>query len=180
METGLVHIYSGEGKGKTTASVGLAVRALSHGLKVCYSYFNKAPSHYGNTEVNSLEKIGAVIFGNEDRHPSFNKNVTKEQHAKLTLKSFEELKELVNKQDFDIFYNQMPKVFLPTLVDILENHKPYFKKVYTELNYDKEISFEEFFIWWYHIIYSETTNKLIKDNIIVKPKNGLFYYKVQL
>ncbi len=102
METGLVHIYSGEGKGKTTASVGLAVRALSHGLKVCYSFFNKKPSRYGNTEVNTLEENGAVIFGNEDQHPSFNKNVTKEQHAKLTLKSFEELKELVYKQDFDM------------------------------------------------------------------------------
>lgn len=84
-----------------------------------------------------------------------------------------------NKKDFDIFYNQMPKVFLPTLIAILEKNKAYFKNIYTELAYDKEITFDEFFIWWYHFIYSEATNKLVKDKIIKEPKNGLFYYKIE-
>ena len=39
---GLVHIYCGDGKGKTTASAGLAVRARGHGLNVLLTQFLKA------------------------------------------------------------------------------------------------------------------------------------------
>ncbi|MCK5782716.1 MAG: cob(I)yrinic acid a,c-diamide adenosyltransferase [Flavobacteriales bacterium] len=102
METGFVHIYTGEGKGKTTSSVGMGVRALSHGLKVCYSYFSKNPSLYGNTEVNTLEKLGATIMGEGNQHPSFNKNVTHKRHSELTKESFENLKKLISHEDFDM------------------------------------------------------------------------------
>lgn len=74
----------------------------------------------------------------------------------------------------------MPKLFLPILIDVSEKNKPYFEEIYAELGYDKEITFNEFFIWWYHFIYTETTNKLITDNIIKKPENGLFYYIIEL
>ncbi len=40
-QTGLVHIYTGSGKGKTTASVGLTVRAHAHGLRVMFVQFLK-------------------------------------------------------------------------------------------------------------------------------------------
>ena len=39
---GLVHVYTGDGKGKTTASLGLAFRALGNGLKVYMIQFLKA------------------------------------------------------------------------------------------------------------------------------------------
>ena len=38
---GMVHIYTGNGKGKTTASLGLAVRALGHNFKVYIGQFMK-------------------------------------------------------------------------------------------------------------------------------------------
>jgi len=78
MKTGLIHIYTGEGKGKTTASVGLAVRALGHGMKVCYAHFNKRPELYGYNEIQSLQKLGAIILGFTEGHWSFNPDVTRE------------------------------------------------------------------------------------------------------
>lgn len=41
MEKGLIHIYTGDGKGKTTAAVGLCYRASSRGYKVGFTSFMK-------------------------------------------------------------------------------------------------------------------------------------------
>jgi cob(I)alamin adenosyltransferase len=38
---GIIQVYTGDGKGKTTAAFGLALRALGHGLKVCFIQFLK-------------------------------------------------------------------------------------------------------------------------------------------
>jgi len=44
---GKVHLYTGEGKGKTTAAVGLAVRALGRGLSVAFWQFLKPAGNSG-------------------------------------------------------------------------------------------------------------------------------------
>lgn len=55
LERGLVHVYTGEGKGKTTASLGLALRAMGHGLSVYMVQFMKI----GYTgEALALQKFG--------------------------------------------------------------------------------------------------------------------------
>ncbi len=82
MKKGLVHIYTGTGKGKTTASVGLAARALGQGLTVVYTHFMKRPELYGYHEIDSLKKLGATIMGFTDGHPHFNKSVTPEELRK--------------------------------------------------------------------------------------------------
>ncbi len=73
METkGLVHIYTGEGKGKTTASIGLAVRAAGHGLKVLFVQFFKedsAPS--GEKEFFRRPGSGIELVRSNQRHPMF-------------------------------------------------------------------------------------------------------------
>jgi cob(I)alamin adenosyltransferase len=56
-EHGYIQIYTGDGKGKTTASLGLALRALGHGWKVMLIQFTKGDktNYYG--EINSLSKL---------------------------------------------------------------------------------------------------------------------------
>ncbi len=47
LEKGLIQVYTGEGKGKTTAALGLALRALGHGLRVVMIQFLKADNRAG-------------------------------------------------------------------------------------------------------------------------------------
>lgn len=57
MKQGMVHIYTGDGKGKTTASLGLILRALGHNFKVCLITFHKYPEKYKYGEFKLLKKF---------------------------------------------------------------------------------------------------------------------------
>ncbi len=54
-ERGLVIVYTGNGKGKTTAALGLVVRAIGHGLNVGMIQFIKGEWHYG--ELNGAKRL---------------------------------------------------------------------------------------------------------------------------
>lgn len=53
-KTGLILLYTGDGKGKTTASFGLALRAIGHGEKVYMIQFMKGSENYG--EIQAVRK----------------------------------------------------------------------------------------------------------------------------
>ncbi len=59
MKNGLIHIYTGDGKGKTTAAVGLAVRARGRAKRVLFSQFMKAVT---GGEIAMLEKLQVRIL----------------------------------------------------------------------------------------------------------------------
>jgi len=62
----MIHIYTGNGKGKTTAALGLIIRALGNGKKVCLLQFMKKNYVYG--EIKFLEKqqqIDIFQFGTD-------------------------------------------------------------------------------------------------------------------
>jgi len=52
--TGKIQVYAGDGKGKTTAALGLAIRALAQGLKVKIVYFDKGGDFYGERKILDL------------------------------------------------------------------------------------------------------------------------------
>lgn len=85
---------------------------------------------------------------------------------------------LISKSDNQIF-EKIAKIYLPNLLKILENQRNYSKNIYTKLGYDKEISFEEFFIWWYHFIYTQSTNQMNKKGILTIPADGNFDYTIK-
>ena len=59
MARGLVHIYCGDGKGRTTASIGLSLRAAGAGLRVLYVQFFKDGS---SSEFRLLEQAGVTFL----------------------------------------------------------------------------------------------------------------------
>ena len=73
-KTGLVHIYTGDGKGKTTAAIGLAIRARGAGLRVIVAQLFKK----GSGEAKILKKIGVKHMEYSSKHPFF-KRYSKEE-----------------------------------------------------------------------------------------------------
>ena len=61
----LVHLYYGEGKGKSTAAAGLALRALSAGFRVYIIRFLKGGGPESG-EIPLLKKLGAVIVDGKE------------------------------------------------------------------------------------------------------------------
>jgi len=59
MGRGLLIVYTGNGKGKTTAALGMAMRAAGHGLKVCVIQFIKGGWHYG--ELDAIKRFEGLI-----------------------------------------------------------------------------------------------------------------------
>ena len=61
---GLVQIFTGEGKGKTTAALGTVIRALGHGLRAYIVYFMKGSYAYGERNILSkLPNVDVASFG---------------------------------------------------------------------------------------------------------------------
>ena len=63
---GLVEVFTGDGKGKTSAALGIALRALGHGLRVHIIYFMKGEFPYGEQRILSqLPNVTFARFGFE-------------------------------------------------------------------------------------------------------------------
>jgi cob(I)alamin adenosyltransferase len=75
MAKGLIHVYTGEGKGKTTAAFGLAKRAAGHGRNVLILQFLKSKTGRSG-EIVSAKKADINIIKFEDQTtPLFNPEV---------------------------------------------------------------------------------------------------------
>ena len=123
---------------------------------------------YGNRGLHWNDSIGICVYGNK----RIKSNVGWENYKDKNIHDFDE-------NDTQLITQNMPDIFFPCLLDILNKNKSYFEAIYNELNFDNEVSFEEFFIFWYHFIYTETTDILIAKNIVQKSQNEMFYYQVR-
>jgi len=82
LEKGIVEVYTGNGKGKTTASIGLAIRASGWGLKVSIYYFMKTGGYGENISLSSFKNIKQKFFG-KDYFLTKDENIAKKFNAVL-------------------------------------------------------------------------------------------------
>jgi cob(I)alamin adenosyltransferase len=100
MKKGLLHIYTGDGKGKTTAATGLAVRALGRGQRVLFAHFLKpAEPKSGEdllfAQLDNIEVLtaGVGVIGSK---------ATKEEIVASVESTFSEICRLVATKPFDL------------------------------------------------------------------------------
>lgn len=95
---GLLLVYTGDGKGKTTASLGVTLRALGRGLKVRYLQFIKSPDRtYG--EALAFKKLGLEM---EQMGIGFTWTKTPEEHREALKKAWATAKEALADESLDL------------------------------------------------------------------------------
>jgi cob(I)alamin adenosyltransferase len=101
-EKGLIQVYTGDGKGKSTAAIGQAARAAGHGLKVGFASFFKDPKAFGYGEYKSLEKLGVKTFLFAKKHPHFYKELIPDDVCRECSEGLEFIKELFQDPSWDM------------------------------------------------------------------------------
>jgi len=97
----MVLVITGNGKGKTTSSIGQIIRALGHNQKVCLVQLFKGESFYG--EQNILTKLeGLDFFSFAKKHPFCFKDITKEQTVKECEQAINKLKEIISNNKYNL------------------------------------------------------------------------------
>lgn len=94
MEKGLLHIYCGDGKGKTTAATGLAIRAAGCGRKVLFSRFLK---NENSGELKVLDQIPEIEVIHLKKSFGFFQTLNEEEKEEVRLIYGELWREVVDR-----------------------------------------------------------------------------------
>jgi len=102
-EKGLVIVYTGNGKGKTTAALGMALRAIGYDHKVCMLQFIKGSWHYG--EMNSSKKLEPnfeLIAVGKGFVGILDDNSPREEHEKYAAEAVRICREKIFSEKYDV------------------------------------------------------------------------------
>ena len=124
-EDGFVIVYTGKGKGKTTAALGMALRAVGYNHKICMIQFIKGSWHYGEMSSSKrlepefeLTAIGKGFVGiMDDKSPI-------EDHKEIAAEALRIAKEKIQSEKYDIIIldeiNYAINLNLVKLEDVLD------------------------------------------------------------
>jgi len=95
----MIQVYTGKGKGKTTASLGLALRASGAGLKVYIGQFIKGKNYSEFKTLQKIKNIKVEQFG----RGCFIKQSPAQKDIELACKGLEKIKKLIEEKKYDVF-----------------------------------------------------------------------------
>jgi len=96
---GFVQVYTGDGKGKTTAAIGLAVRAVGAGLKVFIGQFVKGMEY---SELKALERFAPQLLVRQYGRKSFVHNKPTDEDFRLAREGYEDIRRAIISQQYDV------------------------------------------------------------------------------
>jgi cob(I)alamin adenosyltransferase len=103
MENGLTIVYTGKGKGKTTAALGIVLRAVGYEKKVCMIQFIKGTWHYGEmTSSKKLEPEFEMITVGKGFVGIIDDKSPKEDHKEIAKEAIKISNEKIQSGKYDI------------------------------------------------------------------------------
>jgi len=99
LKKGYIHVYTGPGKGKTTAALGLGIRAAGAGMKVHMVQFMKGRRY---SEIDTIESIKNFTISQHGRDEFVSKEKPDQVDIDLAQKGFKYTKEIVNNGKYDV------------------------------------------------------------------------------
>jgi cob(I)alamin adenosyltransferase len=134
---GMIQVYTGTGKGKTTAALGLAMRAFGHGLKVYIIQFMKGNIRYGEVET-ARQLSPNVVLKQMGRETFVDRNNPDRIDIELAQKAFQLAKEVIGGGKYDIVVLDEINVAvdyglisLETLLDLLDSKPAHVELILT-------------------------------------------------
>jgi cob(I)alamin adenosyltransferase len=98
----MIYCYTGNGKGKTTAGLGAALRALGYGWNVCIIQFMKGTWHTG--ELDSIKKIPGIdlIQVGKGFYKILDDTLTEEEHRTGVSDAINKIKERISSSKYQL------------------------------------------------------------------------------
>jgi cob(I)alamin adenosyltransferase len=96
---GYIQVYTGNGKGKTTAAFGLALRAAGAGMNVFIAQFIKGMKY---SELESIKRFDDLITLKQFGRRCFIHNEPEEEDIKFAVAGFKETKEIIISGKYDL------------------------------------------------------------------------------
>src|SRR6056297_412882 len=98
MEKGMLQVYTGDGKGKTTAAIGLAVRAAGAGLKVFIGQFVKSMEYNEIKILKNIDNIDVEQYGLN----CFIEKEPEQKDIKAAQEGLKEIREILTSDKYDV------------------------------------------------------------------------------
>ncbi len=142
MEKGYVHVYTGGGKGKTTAALGLALRAVCAGKKVYFAQFVKGMDYSELRAGELLQNLTICQYGRD----CFIINNPTDEDKRKAIEGLEEIKKILREGNYDVLILDEINIALyyklfdvQEVIDVLKQRKEYIEVILTGRNAPEEL-----------------------------------------